>query len=115
LRHLVREEPGCTEAWLQLGLALADHSQPEKAMRSLKKALRLNETRAELNYRIGLIYCGELEFDLAMEGIEESDPASLEIQRHVWAALESMQLVGPQRVIDGVRRTDVGAADLLED
>ncbi|HEX2971175.1 MAG TPA: tetratricopeptide repeat protein, partial [Tepidisphaeraceae bacterium] len=47
LRHLVREEPGCTEAWLQLGLALADHSQPEKAMRSLKKALRLNETRAE--------------------------------------------------------------------
>ncbi|MGE5609373.1 MAG: tetratricopeptide repeat protein [Bacillota bacterium] len=115
LRRLVRDEPGCAEAWLQLGLVYVDQSEPQKAIQALKKALRLNQERAELNYRIALIYCGELEFDLAMENIEECDPASVEVQRHVWTVLEAMQLIGPQRVIDNPRRADIGAPDLMEE
>jgi tetratricopeptide (TPR) repeat protein len=115
LKRLVRDEPGCAEAWLQLGLVHADQSEPQKAIRALKKSLRLNCERAELNYRIGLIYCGELEFDLAMESIEESDPASVEVQRHVWTTLEAMQLIGPQPVIDSRRRADIGTPDLMEE
>lgn len=83
LRELVRENPGCSEGWLHLGLTLAEMGHGAAGRRALAKGIRLEADAAILNYRLGLIYCGQMEFDLAMERIAQQngeDAAELVMQ-----------------------------------
>lgn len=97
MREQVRREPACSEAWLQLGLLLAERSRAGKAADAIGKGLIPDGRTAELEYRIGLIYCGELEFDLATELAEESGARPAEVQRRVWGVIDGLQLGGLRR------------------
>ncbi len=72
-------------------------------------AIQIQPEYADLHYRLGLIYCGEAEFDLAMERLEEAarlNKGNPDFQRHLWAALQGLQMNG--------RRNPVQLADRIE-
>ena len=99
LRQVLAEESGCGQGWLQLGLLLAERGQGKKAAESLGRAIGV--AGVELDYRIGLICCGDLEFDLAMEAVEASDAEPGEVQRRIWGVSEEMRLTGLRRAEAG--------------
>lgn len=95
-----RQNPGYVEAWVQLAVARRESGDAEAAIEALQQAIQVKPEYADLHYRLGLIYCSEMEFDLAMERMEEA--ASLnkqnpDFQRHLWVALQGLQLTGSRR------------------
>lgn len=114
LRRLVKEDPYCSGAWLQLGLLLAGRGRTRKAVQMLGYALRVDGRGSELGYRLGLISCGALEFDLAMERAEASAATPVDVQRQVWGVIEAMHLSGLRRGTEETGRAGVGVRDSME-
>lgn len=109
LRTLVLEDPSLADAWLHLGLILHEMNRPDDAASALANAMDLDANMATLQYQLGLAYCGELEFDLTMERIEETCPRPRDIQRRIWTEIETMQLSsGPKSSFRDVRALPVG-------
>jgi hypothetical protein len=71
---------------------LIDERQVNLATTVIRTALELDEAGAKLQYRLGLIYCGELEFDLAMEAMEHVSIQPDDVQRRIWREIDAMML-----------------------
>jgi tetratricopeptide (TPR) repeat protein len=72
-------------------------------------AIQIKPEYADLHYRLGLIYCGEAEFDLAMERLEEAarlNRGNADFQRQLWAALHGLQMRGRRSAAGAVERMD---------
>src|SRR5258705_7835688 len=81
LRRAILADTASGDAWFGLGLNFVDADNLDRAILAFQSGLVLDRKRTEVEYRIGLLYCGELEFDLAMEtagGLDEL------MQRQVW-------------------------------
>lgn len=92
-----KDDAGCAEAWVQLGLTRHQLGDVGGAVAALEMAIQIRPEYADLHYRLGLIYCGEAEFDLAMERLEEAarlNKGNADFQRQLWAALQGMQMKG---------------------
>jgi tetratricopeptide (TPR) repeat protein len=92
-----RENPALTEGWVQAGLTRHQLGDTAGALAALETAIQVKPEYADLHYRLGLIYCGEMEFDLAMERLEEAallNKQNPDFQRQLWVALEGMQMKG---------------------
>ncbi|HEV8607729.1 MAG TPA: tetratricopeptide repeat protein [Tepidisphaeraceae bacterium] len=92
LRRAVLSDTSCGDAWFQLGLNFVDTDNLDRAILAFQSGLVLDGKRADAEYRVGLIYCGELEFDLAMEVAGGLDD---DMQRQVWVVLDAMGLCDP--------------------
>jgi tetratricopeptide (TPR) repeat protein len=95
-----RQNPGYVEAWVQLAVAKREIGDAPGAMEALEQAIQIKPEYADLHYRLGLIYCSEMEFDLAMERMEEAvslNRQNPDFQRHLWVALQGLQLTGHRR------------------
>ena len=69
-------------------------------MTALETAIQIKPEYADLHYRLGLIYCSEMEFDLAMERMEQAvalNRNNPDFQRQVWIVLQGMQMTGRTR------------------
>jgi tetratricopeptide (TPR) repeat protein len=91
LRPVVNEEPGYRQAWMQLGLVHADRRAPRKAAAAFASAIDLDPHLLETEYRLSLIYCGSLEFELAMEKLEEQ-PGGNDIIRRIWVTIDGLRM-----------------------
>src|SRR5258705_13063413 len=67
LRRAVLADTSCTDAWFALGLNFVDAEAFDRAILAFQAGLVLDRRQSEAEYRLGLIYCGELEFDFSME------------------------------------------------
>ncbi len=92
LHAAVAAEPNSHQAWMHLGLALREADQDEAAETALCRSVELDRTWAELHYRLGLICCGGLEFDLAMERLAEAAETTADAPERIWSAVTAMQL-----------------------
>lgn len=91
LRPVVEEEPGYRQAWMQLGLVHADRRAPRKAAAAFASAIDLDPKLLETEYRLSVIYCGSLEFELAMEKLEEQ-PDGNDILRRIWVTIDGLRM-----------------------
>lgn len=92
-----KQNPGYVEAWVQLALARRSSGDAAGAIQALESAIQIRPEYADLHYRLGLIYCSEMEFDLAMERMEhaaELNGGNQDFQRNLWVVLQGMQLNG---------------------
>ncbi|MGA2501902.1 MAG: tetratricopeptide repeat protein [Tepidisphaeraceae bacterium] len=96
-QQAVRIDGNSTEAWLQVGLSLADVGQTEAARAAFGRALFFDGRRGRLDYQLGLIRCGRLEFELALEKLEEAGPDAVDVNRRVWVAVDGLHLAGLTR------------------
>ena len=96
-QQAVRIDGNSTEAWLQLGLSLADAGQNDAARVAFGRALFFDGRRGRLDYQLGLIRCGRLEFELALEKLEESGPDAVDVNRRIWVAVDGLHLSGLTR------------------
>jgi tetratricopeptide (TPR) repeat protein len=95
-----RQNPSYVEAWVQLAFAKREIGDTPGAMKALETAIQIKPEYADLHYRLGLIYCSEMEFDLAMERMEEAvalNQKNPDFQRHLWLVLEGLQMSGRKR------------------
>jgi len=92
LRRAILSDTAGGDAWFALGLTFVDSDSLDRAILAFQSGLVLDGKRTEAEYRIGLMYCGELEFDLAMEAAGELDE---DMQRQVWVVLDAMGLCDP--------------------
>jgi len=92
LWETIMNEPAASEAWLQLGLVLMDQRLPP--LSSFRRALEREAKGAQVRYRLALVCCGQLEFDLAMEMMQIANPGEPDAQRRVCHAVEEMRLSG---------------------
>ena len=91
------QNPALGEAWIGLGLASEQSGDMPGAMRAVQEAIRLRPGSADLHYRLGLIHCGQMEFGLALEQMEQGTAAgggNPDLRRQLWAAMESLRLTG---------------------
>ena len=92
LRRAVLADTSSGDAWFGLGLNFVDADSLDRAILAFQSGLLLDQKRTTDEYQLGLIYCGELEFDLAME---EAGGLDEDMQRQVWVALDAMGLCDP--------------------
>ena len=92
LRKAVRQDPLGRAAWMQMGLTFLSRSEPGRAVRCFEPALRLEPSSARLDYRLALMYCSELEWNLAMERLTEQCTAAEDLQRRIWDTIDAMRL-----------------------
>jgi tetratricopeptide (TPR) repeat protein len=92
LRRAVLADTSSADAWLGLGLNFVDTDSLDRAILAFQSGLLLDQKRATAEYQLGLIYCGELEFDLSME---EAGGLDEDMQRQVWVSLDAMGLCDP--------------------
>jgi len=92
LRRAVLSDTSSADAWLALGLNFVDADSLDRAILAFQSGLLLDQKRAAAEYQVGLIYCGELEFDLSMEAAGGLDE---DMQRQVWVSLDAMGLCDP--------------------
>jgi tetratricopeptide (TPR) repeat protein len=92
LRRAILSDTAGGDAWFALGLTFVDADSLDRAILAFQSGLVLDGKRTEAEYRIGLMYCGELEFDLAMEAAGELDA---DMQRQVWVVLDALGLCDP--------------------
>ena len=69
---------------------------------AIRNAIIPDRRSEELRYQLSLIYCGELEFDLAAEGVEAMNEES---PNRVVAEIEQMHLTGLTRAATKRRGT----------
>ena len=89
LRRAVLADTASGDAWFGLGLNFVDADSLDRAILAFQSGLLIDQKRVSAEYRLGLIYCGELEFDLSMEGAGRLDE---DMQRQVWVSLDAMGL-----------------------
>jgi tetratricopeptide (TPR) repeat protein len=89
LRRAILSDTASGDAWFALGLNFVDADSLDRAILAFQSGLVLDGKRTEAEYRLGLLYCGELEFDLAMEAAGELDD---DVQRQVWVVLDALGL-----------------------
>lgn len=94
LIRTIFDDPTCSHAWLQLGLLLHEARQARRAADTLGRAFCLDCRQLQLDYRLALIVCGEIEFDLAIECLEQNDPHPADVQRRIWTQIDSLHLTG---------------------
>jgi len=75
-----------------MGLSFVDADSLDRAILAFQSGLVLDTRRTEAEYRLALLYCGELEFDLAMEAAGQLDE---DMQRQAWVVLDAMGLCDP--------------------
>ncbi len=110
LQQVVNQEPACSQAWLQLAFLLAERGHQKKAAHALASAFNVDDVK--LDYRIALICCGDLEFDLAMEALEQTDSDPAEVQRRIWTLINEMQMTGFRSGRQQTARTGAKILDL---
>jgi Tfp pilus assembly protein PilF len=93
LRHAVRDDPSCERVWIQVALTRADQWDTREAMRAIERSLAFDCDRARALYDLGLLYCGQTEFDLAMEQWTEAQGADAD--RLIWSMIDDLHLLGP--------------------
>ncbi|MFI5379006.1 MAG: tetratricopeptide repeat protein [Tepidisphaerales bacterium] len=96
-RQAVTIDANSTEAWLQLGLSLADAGQHDAARKAFGRALTFDSRRGRLDYQLGLIRCGRLEFELTLEKLEDAGPDAVDVNRRLWVAVDELHLAGLTR------------------
>jgi len=92
LRRAILSDTASGDAWFALGLNFVDSDSLDRAILAFQSGLVLDSKRSEAEYRLGLLYCGEVEFDLSMEVAGELDE---DMQRQVWVVLDAMGLCDP--------------------
>jgi tetratricopeptide (TPR) repeat protein len=92
LRRAILSDTASGDAWFALGLNFVDSDRLDRAILAFQSGLVLDSKRSEAEYRLGLLYCGEVEFDLSMEVAGELDE---DMQRQVWVVLDAMGLCDP--------------------
>jgi hypothetical protein len=92
LRRAVLSDTSCGEGWFHLGLNFVDAEAFDRAILAFESGLLLDAKRSSAEYRLGLVYCGELEFDLTMEAAGGLDE---DMQRQVWVVLDALGLCDP--------------------
>jgi tetratricopeptide (TPR) repeat protein len=95
--RITLENPACLEAWMQLALVKRANGDAAGALAAMETAIQIRPEYADLHYRLGLIYCSEMEFDLALERMEHAAELSgknPDFQRHLWVVLQGLQLSG---------------------
>lgn len=99
------QNPAQVEAWTHLAMARRELGDIPGAMAALESAIQIKPQQAELHYKLALIYCSEMEFDLALEKLEQ---ASALDNRQIWVALEGLQMAGRTRSA-GTRMSETSA------
>ncbi|HMC11071.1 MAG TPA: tetratricopeptide repeat protein, partial [Pirellulaceae bacterium] len=89
LRRAILADTSSADAWFAMGLSFVDSGNLDRAILAFESGLVLDSRRSEAEYRLGLLYCGEVEFDLAMEAAGALDE---DMQRQAWVVLDSMGL-----------------------
>jgi tetratricopeptide (TPR) repeat protein len=92
LRKAVRQDPLGRAAWMQMGLTFLARGESGRAVRCFEPALRLESTAARVDYRLALMYCAELEWNVAMERLTEQCAAAEDLQRCIWDTIDAMRL-----------------------
>lgn len=92
LRKAILSDTSSCDAWFALGLNFVDADSLDRAILAFQSGLVLDSKRSQAEYRLGLLYCGELEFDLAMEAAGDLDE---DMQRQAWVVLDAMGLCDP--------------------
>lgn len=96
-RDALEVDPKCPAAWVQLGMCLSDCGKVEQALDAFAAALRLDRGQAETYYRLALACAGDMEFELALEKLEESAEEPADVNRRIWVAIDSLQMTGHPR------------------
>jgi tetratricopeptide (TPR) repeat protein len=96
LRRAILSDTSSGDAWFAMGLSFVDSDNLDRAILAFQSGLVLDARRTEAEYRLGLLYCGELEFDLAMEAAGELDQ---DMQRQAWVVLDAMGLCDPAETL----------------
>ena len=110
---VTQESPAWVEAWVRLALSRRDAGNAAGAIDALNSALQIRPECAELHYRLGLIYCSEMEFELALERLScaaAMNGQAADFSRQFWAILQGLQLAGREvagkgREVAGKRKT----------
>jgi Tfp pilus assembly protein PilF len=94
LRHALGADPSCERARIRLALTRADQWDTVGALRAIDRSLAFDSHRASALYDLALLYCGQLEFDLAMENwtAEHGEDAD----HLIWSMIDDLCLVGPR-------------------
>lgn len=69
-------EPGCIEAFEELGDNFLSTHQPEKAAKALKQALRLNPRSSNAHYLMGFMLSMKEDWKLSVEELTKADEIS---------------------------------------
>jgi tetratricopeptide (TPR) repeat protein len=93
-RDALEADPKCPAAWVQLGMCLSDCNKVEQALDAFGAALRLDRGQMETYYHLALAYSGDMEFELALEKVEESAEEPADVNRRIWTAIDSLQMTG---------------------
>ena len=96
LRKAILSDTSSGDAWCALGLNFIDTDSLDRAILAFQSGLVLDSKRSEAEYRLGLLYCGETEFNLAMEAAGELDE---DMQRQAWVVLDAMGLCEPAEAL----------------
>ncbi len=94
-KEAVNVDGDCPLAWLQLGLSLSEAGDIAAARDAFARGLSFNARRSLLEYKLGLIQCGRIEFELALERLEQTSQDAVDANRRVWVAVDDLQLSGP--------------------
>lgn len=108
LRGAIEQDPSCERTWVQFALARSDQWDAREAMRAIERSLAFDCDRARGLYELGLLYCGELEFDLAIESWTERQGA--ESDYVIWSLIDDLRMVGPSRGREARSAVDSGAS-----
>ena len=87
--------PAYAKARLKLALALREKKQTALALEMLQEILQINTEFVDLHYRLGLMYCDRLQFELAVEHFQfdGSQPSQENVYENLHLALQNMGLV----------------------
>jgi len=76
LQTIIMSEPGCIEAFEELGDNFLSTHQPEKAAKALKQALRLNPRSSNAHYLMGFMLSMKEDWKLSVEELTKADEIS---------------------------------------
>jgi tetratricopeptide (TPR) repeat protein len=107
LRGAIEQDPSCERTWIQLALSRADQWDAREAMGAIARSLAFDCDRARGLYELGLLYCGQLEFDLVMESWTERNGSDGDFL--IWSLIDDLHLTGPTRGRDARSTVDSGA------
>ena len=99
LKQVTCENPSFASAWVQLAVVRQQLGKGNGVIDALQSAVAIQPEYADLHYRLGLAYCNLAEFDLAMERFEQAaalNHTNPDFQRHLWVALQYLELSGPR-------------------
>lgn len=107
LRGAIEHDPSCERTWIQLALTRADQWDVREAMRLIERSLGFDSERARGLYELGLLYCGQLEFDLSMEAWTERQGDDAD--HLIWSLVDDLHMLGPAVGRDARSPVDAGA------